>query len=56
MLQQKKWAVGTGRLFFIFLALCLLCAIPARAQRFFHVDEVTKTVYVVTVQYQGRNI
>lgn len=44
MLQQKKWAVGTGRLFFIFLALCLLCAIPARAQRFFHVDEVTKTV------------
>ena len=44
MLQQKKWAVGTGRLFFILMALCLLGAGPARAQRFFHVDEETKTV------------
>ena len=44
MMQQTKRAVGTGRLFFILMALCLLGASPARAQRFFHVDETTKTV------------
>lgn len=44
MLHQSNRAVGTGRLFFILLALCLLGAGPAYAQRFFHIDEVSKTV------------
>jgi len=44
MLNRSKWAVGTGRLFFIIAALCLLSARPVSAQRFFHVDAESKTV------------
>ena len=44
MLNEAKWAVGTGRLFLILSVLCLLSAVPSRAQRFYHVDAVTKTV------------
>lgn len=44
MLQTNNRAVGTGRLFFILTALCLLGATELRAQRFFHIDAESKTV------------
>lgn len=44
MLNKSNRAVGTGRLFIILSALCLLCAVPSHAQRFFHVDAESKTV------------
>lgn len=55
-MPSDKKAVGTGRLFFFFLSLWILLAIPARAQRFFSVDSETKVLHNGTSKVMDKQL